>query len=229
MNSIQIAQPYGFAGTSLRYVSKATWRRKLAELSKSGFDMIVALLLVPVVLPIIAILYILTRREGAAGFYGHERVGRDGRSFNCWKIRTMVPDSAAVLKRHLAENPEAAAEWARDYKLTNDPRVTRLGNFLRRTSLDELPQLLNVLRGEMSFVGPRPVTTKELEKYRGYEWCYLTLKPGITGLWQVSGRNDVDYATRVRLDATYRVKRSFVGDIAIMFKTVGAVLSSTGR
>lgn len=196
---------------------------------KTGFDFAFALLLLPILLPIIAVLYVLTRLDGGPGFYGHERVGRNGRTFKCWKIRTMVPDAKAALARHLAENPEAAAEWARDFKLTDDPRVTRLGNFLRRTSLDELPQIWNALRGEMSFVGPRPVTQAELHKYQGYEWCYLSMKPGITGLWQVSGRNDVSYNTRVRLDAAYCRRRSFVGDLAIIGRTAGAVLGSTGR
>ncbi len=196
---------------------------------KTIFDFTLALLLLPILLPIIAVLYVLTRLDGGPGFYGHERICKDEGRFRCWKIRTMVPNSAEVLKRHLAENPDAAAEWARDFKLTNDPRVTRLGDFLRRTSLDELPQIWNVLRGEMSFVGPRPVTTDELPKYRGYEWCYLSLKPGITGLWQVSGRNDVDYETRVRMDVAYRMNRSFTGDLMIILKTAGAVLGRTGR
>ncbi|WP_347882305.1 sugar transferase [Jannaschia ovalis] len=108
-------------------------------------------------------------------------------------------------------------------------RITPLGAFLRRTSLDELPQIWNVLRGEMSFVGPRPITSDELPKYDGYEWCYLSLRPGITGLWQVSGRNDVDYDTRVQLDVEYRMNRSLKGDIVIMMRTANAVLDSTGR
>ena len=226
MRQVETVTRYGFSAPSSGAIP---FTPRISALAKAGFDFAVALLLLPILAPIIAVLYLMTRRDGGAGFYGHVRVCRNGRLFRCWKIRTMVPDSAAVLERHLAENPDAAAEWARDYKLTDDPRITRLGAFLRRTSLDELPQIWNVLRGEMSFVGPRPITPEELAKYRGYEWCYLTLKPGITGLWQVSGRNDVDYDTRVRLDADYRKNRSFLGDVSIMFRTVGAVLGSTGR
>ncbi|MGB3407810.1 MAG: sugar transferase [Jannaschia sp.] len=203
--------------------------RNVRKASKAVFDFAFAIVLLPVLIPIIGVLYVLTRLDGGPGFYGHVRVGRDGRLFRCWKIRSMVPDAQAVLKRHLDENPEAAAEWARDFKLTDDPRVTRLGNFLRRTSLDELPQIWNVLRGDMSFVGPRPVTEAEMPKYRGYEWSYLSMKPGITGLWQVSGRNDLSYATRVRLDAAYCRRRTFLGDLAIIGRTAGAVLGRTGR
>jgi lipopolysaccharide/colanic/teichoic acid biosynthesis glycosyltransferase len=225
----QIESAVQYDQSMIEEAAAASDDRKGHDLAKSGFDFTVALLLLPILLPIIAVLYVLTRLDGGPGFFGHERVCRNGRRFKCWKIRTMVPDAQAVLRRHLAENPEAAAEWARDFKLTDDPRITRLGNFLRRTSLDELPQIWNVLRGDMSFVGPRPVTPDELPKYRGYEWCYLSLKPGITGLWQVSGRNDVDYDTRVRMDMTYCTERSLPRDVGIMFRTVGAVLGSTGR
>ena len=202
---------------------------RLGTVAKAVFDILLAVLLLPILLPVIAVLYVLVRLDGGPGFYGHERVCRDERRFRCWKLRTMVPNSREVLERHLAENPEAAAEWARDFKLTDDPRITRVGAFLRRTSLDELPQLWNVLRGEMSFVGPRPVTADELPKYQGYEWCYLSVKPGITGIWQVSGRNDVDYETRVRMDVAYRTNRSFLGDVGIIVRTAGAVINSTGR
>ncbi len=196
---------------------------------KPVFDIFLALMILPVILPVIAVLYVLTRLDGGPGFFGHKRIGRNGVVFKCWKIRTMVPDAQAVLKRYLAENPEAAAEWERDFKLTNDPRVTRLGKFLRASSLDELPQIWNVLRGEMSFVGPRPVTADELPRYRGYEWSYLSLKPGITGLWQVSGRNDVDYASRVRLDATYATDMTLTGDMSIIARTGMAVINRTGK
>lgn len=196
---------------------------------KPGVDLLLAILALPVILPVIVILCLLVKRDGGPCFFGHTRIGHNGRKFKCWKIRTMIVDSQAVLKRHLAENPEAAAEWQRDFKLTNDPRVTRLGAFLRASSLDELPQIWNVLKGEMSFVGPRPVTDEELSRYQGHEWCYLTLRPGITGLWQVSGRNDVDYASRVRLDATYAGRMSLLGDLSIIAKTANAVLKRTGK
>lgn len=197
--------------------------------SKQLVDFVIAICLLPIIAPVIAVLYVLTRLDGGPGFFGHKRVGKNNVEFRCWKIRTMVPDAEAVLQRHLSENPAAAAEWASDYKLKNDPRITPIGRFLRQTSLDELPQIWNVLRGEMSFVGPRPVTRKEIEKYRGYEWCYMSVKPGITGIWQISGRNDVDYDQRVQMDVDYVTSRSLIGDMLIMVRTVGSVLNRTGR
>lgn len=203
-------------------------RIKLAK-SKRVIDLALAILILPAVLPIIAVLYLLTRRDGGAGFFGHVRVGKDNKEFRCWKIRTMVVDAETALNTYLEANPEAKAEWERDFKLTDDPRVTRLGRILRETSLDELPQIWNVLKGEMSFVGPRPVTRTEMAKYQGYEWCYLSVKPGITGLWQVSGRNDVDYAERVQMDMQYINSQSTMGDMNIILRTAGAVLNRTGR
>lgn len=200
-----------------------------AAAAKRAFDLFLALLFLPVILPIILTLAVLTLMDGGPAFFGHKRVGQNDQTFRCWKIRTMIPNAEAVLQKHLAENPEAAAEWASDYKLNDDPRITRIGHFLRQTSLDELPQIWNVLRGEMSFVGPRPVTRVELEKYRGYEWCYLSVKPGITGLWQVSGRNDVNYAERVQMDVAYLSSHSLVQDVSIIFRTAGAVLNRTGK
>ncbi|GAA6198649.1 hypothetical protein NBRC116598_40940 [Pseudophaeobacter arcticus] len=141
----------------------------------------------------------------------------------------MVADAESRLEAYLKANPEAAAEWARDHKLTNDPRITRFGQFIRKTSLDELPQIWNVLKGEMSFVGPRPVVTKELEKYGQDLPSYLAQKPGITGLWQVSGRNDVSYDERVQMDVDYLEKRSFLIDLKIIGKTALSVLGRTGR
>ncbi|SLN53384.1 Undecaprenyl phosphate N,N'-diacetylbacillosamine 1-phosphate transferase [Roseivivax jejudonensis] len=201
----------------------------LGRAAKRGFDLSVALLLLPMLAPIILVLYLATRAGGGPGFFGHARIGRHGRAFRCWKIRTMVPDAEAVLAAHLAADPAAAREWAASFKLAADPRITRLGRILRETSLDELPQIVNVLRGEMSFVGPRPVTAVEMARYRGYEWCYLSGRPGITGLWQVSGRNDVDYDARVRLDVEYSSSRTLLMDIAILWRTIGAVLNATGR
>jgi exopolysaccharide production protein ExoY len=196
---------------------------------KRALDLSLVLAALPFVVPLILLLAWCIRRDGGPAFFGHERVGRDGRTFRCWKLRSMVPDSAAVLERHLAENPAAAAEWARDQKLAEDPRVTPIGRLLRTTSLDELPQLWNVVAGEMSLVGPRPVTAKELERYQGFEEDYLRMRPGLTGLWQVSGRNDVSYETRVRLDAEYAQRCSLVTDIGILRSTVTTVLRRTGR
>jgi exopolysaccharide production protein ExoY len=197
--------------------------------AKRVVDIILAILALPVLVPIIAVLYILTRRDGGCGFFGHTRIGRGGVPFKCWKIRTMVPDARAALEKHLAENPEAAAEWKRDFKLEQDPRVTRLGRILRATSLDELPQIWNVLLGEMSFVGPRPVTREEMPRYSGFEHFYLATRPGITGLWQVSGRNDLSYDERVRLDASYVRNMTLAGDMGIIMRTVLAVVKRTGK
>jgi exopolysaccharide production protein ExoY len=197
--------------------------------AKRLFDLALAIMALPVILLVIAVLCFLTRLDGGPGFFGHVRVGRGNREFRCWKIRTMVPDAEAVLKSHLARNPEAAEEWARDCKLSNDPRVTRLGRFLRASSLDELPQIWNVLRGEMSLVGPRPVTRSEMARYAGCEWCYLSVKPGITGIWQVSGRNEVSYDRRVQMDMQYLRSQSIPQDIAILLRTAAVVLTGTGR
>ncbi|MFZ4542142.1 MAG: sugar transferase, partial [Rickettsiales bacterium] len=139
-----------------------------------------------------------------------------------------IHNSQAVLERHLADNPEARVEWEADHKLKNDPRVTRFGRFLRKSSLDELPQLINVLKGEMSLVGPRPIVTAEVVKYRGAIADYYAVSPGITGLWQISGRNDVSYDQRVKLDSAYVRNWSLGRDIAIMFKTLPAMFQRSG-
>lgn len=196
---------------------------------KRIFDLVFAILLLPILLPVIAVLWLIVRSDGGPGFFGHRRVGKNGKPFRCWKIRSMVMDSQERLAAHLAENPEASAEWARDQKLTNDPRITKLGNILRKTSLDELPQIWNVLKGEMSFVGPRPVVRDEMRRYGEHRTAYLSLKPGLTGLWQVSGRNDVSYDERVQMDVEYLAKASFFTDLKIIAKTVHAVVGSTGR
>jgi exopolysaccharide production protein ExoY len=148
--------------------------------------------------------------------------------FPCLKFRTMIPNADQVLRDLLESDPELRAEWVRDHKLRNDPRVTRLGRFLRRTSLDELPQLLNVLRGEMSLVGPRPVVREELLRYGRNVNTYLAAKPGITGLWQVTGRNDTDYRRRVVLDTYYVRNQNLLLDLYILLKTTGVVLGGSG-
>lgn len=166
--------------------------------------------------------------DGGPGFFGHERVGQDGTRFKCWKIRSMVFDANERLSALLASDPEARAEWERDHKLVNDPRITRFGRFIRRTSLDELPQIVNVLAGDMSFVGPRPVVEEELERYGEARSAYLAMKPGITGLWQVSGRNSIEYSERVALDVQYRDEMSFLRDASLIALTARCVVSPTG-
>ncbi|EPX78069.1 sugar transferase [Salipiger mucosus] len=197
--------------------------------AKRLLDLALAIALVPVLLPVIAVLWAMTTRDGGPGFFGHRRIGRNGEVFRCWKIRTMVVDAEARLAEHLANDPEAAAEWERDHKLRDDPRITRLGAFLRSTSLDELPQIWNVLKGDMSFVGPRPVVRDEMRKYGAARTAYLAMKPGITGLWQVSGRNDVSYEERVAMDVDYVSRVSLMTDIRLILLTGLSVLDRTGR
>lgn len=195
---------------------------------KRVVDLVLAFALLPVFLPIIVGLCIVVRRDGGRGFFGHTRVGKDGREFKCWKIRTMVVDSEERLKAILESDPEARDEWEKDRKLRNDPRVTKLGSFLRRSSLDELPQLFNVIKGEMSLVGPRPVPRSELALYGSRSDTYLAIRPGVTGLWQVSGRNEVTYDERISMDVQYLRDLSFTNDFKILVKTAGVVLKKTG-
>ena len=167
-------------------------------------------------------------QDGGPVVFAHRRVGRSGRHFYCLKFRSMASDAEARLAQVLANDPAAREEWARDHKLKNDPRITRLGHFLRRSSLDELPQLFNVLRGEMSLVGPRPIVDAEVPRYGRRFARYCGVKPGITGLWQVSGRNDVSYRTRVAMDCAYARAKSVPFDLWILFATIPAVLLRRG-
>lgn len=160
--------------------------------------------------------------------FGHDRIGYNGRKFRCLKFRSMVTNAAEVLEDHLSRNPAARAEWEASQKLRDDPRITPLGRFLRATSLDELPQLLNVIRGDMSLVGPRPIVQAEVVRYGGNIEAYTCARPGITGLWQVSGRSDVDYERRVMLDARYVNSWSLLGDVLIMLRTIIVVFSRSG-
>lgn len=202
--------------------------KKSARFLKRCFDVSVSLSFLILLSPILLTLAGLIMRDGGSPIYGHTRVGRDGRPFKCLKFRSMLLNSKEVLARLLASDAEARAEWEKDFKLKNDPRITPIGHLLRKTSLDELPQLLNVLKGEMSLVGPRPVIREELERYRENKEYYLMAKPGMTGLWQVSGRNDVDYDTRIYFDAWYVKNWSLWNDIAILFKTIKVVLKRDG-
>lgn len=202
--------------------------KRTSRILKRTFDIIGAASIVILLSPFLIVLAYLVSKDGGNAIYGHERIGRDGKKFKCLKFRSMVMNSQEVLQKLLESDPEARAEWNKDFKLKNDPRVTRVGRFIRKTSLDELPQLFNVLKGEMSLVGPRPVIEKELERYAGDVDYYLMAKPGMTGLWQVSGRSDVDYDTRVYFDAWYVKNWSLWNDIAILFKTINVVLKRDG-
>jgi len=161
-------------------------------------------------------------------FFRHRRIGLGGKTFGCWKFRTMVVDAESRLAAILAQDPEAAREWQENQKLVHDPRVTWLGNFLRRSSLDELPQLFNVLLGEMSIVGPRPIVETEAARYGEHFALYCLVRPGITGLWQISGRSDIRYFERVIMDVRYVSSRSLMRDIRIIVLTVPSVLAARG-
>ena len=166
--------------------------------------------------------------DGGPVVFAHRRIGRQGRTFPCLKFRSMAMDAEARLAELLRSDPDARAEWERDHKLRDDPRVTKLGVFLRKTSLDELPQLFNVLRGEMSLVGPRPIVEGEICKYGRRFSYYCSVKPGITGIWQVSGRNDTTYRARVAMDCIYAQRRNLGLDLTVLFLTVPAVLARRG-
>ena len=181
--------------------------------------------LAPLLLVVAGLVYLV---DPGPIFFAHRRLGRDGRSFPCLKFRTMVVDAEQRLKQLLLTSEEAREEWARDFKLRRDPRITPIGNFLRKSSIDELPQLINVLRGEMSIVGPRPIVEGEIERYGRYYAHYSAVKPGLTGLWQVSGRNDVTYRRRVALDVTYARNKCLGLDLRILAMTVPAVLTAKG-
>lgn len=201
-------------------VSGASWKR--------AADVTIALVALLVFLPLMIIIAMMVRADGGPSLFGHSRIGVGGRSFRCLKFRSMVVDSEARLAALLASDPEARAEWARDHKLRRDPRITAFGAFLRKSSLDELPQLINVLRGDMSIVGPRPIVAAEGERYGRYLADYARVRPGITGLWQVSGRNDTSYRRRVAIDVLYSRRCSLLLDAQILVRTVPAVLMSKG-
>ncbi|HBX5790567.1 TPA: undecaprenyl-phosphate galactose phosphotransferase WbaP [Klebsiella pneumoniae] len=203
----------------------AKWSSRIL---KRLFDIFGSLAIIIVLSPALFYISLKVKKDGGPAIYGHERIGKGGRPFKCLKFRSMVINSKEVLAELLENDPAAKAEWDATFKLKNDPRVTKIGAFLRRTSLDELPQLFNLLKGEMSLVGPRPIITAELERYNEEVDYYLLSKPGMTGLWQVSGRSDVDYETRVYLDAWYVKNWSMWNDIAILFKTIGVVLKKDG-
>ena len=197
---------------------------------KRIFDLGLVFLSAPLWAPLIAILWLIARRDGGAGFYGQERVGLNGQKFTCWKLRTMVPHAETVLDEMLAKNPDLAREWQLHQKLQNDPRITRIGAFLRATSLDELPQIWNVLRGDMSLVGPRPFMTDQTSLYTAAGGqAYFRLRPGITGLWQVGGRNATAFVDRIDYDDSYYMTVSFGLDIRLILRTFLVVLRSNGQ
>jgi exopolysaccharide production protein ExoY len=198
------------------------------EAAKRLLDIVGSLLLAVVLSPLLLVVGIALARDSGPIIYSHPRTGRHGRTFGCLKFRTMVPNADQVLRDLLHEDPQLQLEWHRDHKLRNDPRVTAIGRFLRRTSLDELPQLWNVIKGDMSLVGPRPVVREEWQRYGRRLDIYLAAKPGVTGLWQVMGRSDSCYRRRVALDSYYVRKRNLLLDIFILLRTVKVVLYGRG-
>ncbi|TFL18400.1 sugar transferase [Jannaschia formosa] len=196
---------------------------------KSLFDRVVAAVALLIFLPLfVAVACAIMITDGRPVFFGHARVGKDGKMFRCLKFRTMVRDAEARLDQLLASDPTARHEWEQMRKLTHDPRVLPFGILLRKLSIDELPQFWNVLKGDMSLVGPRPVTSDELAHYGAGAAAYVSVRPGVTGLWQVSGRSSLDFAERVRMDMAYVADRSFLGDIRIVLKTPAVVLRGSG-
>lgn len=196
---------------------------------KRVIDVIVASIIIIIAAPLFGLTAALIKfTDPGPLMYRHMRVGYGGQLFPCLKFRTMVVDSESILKSLLNESPDARAEWNRSHKLTNDPRITPLGTFLRRTSLDELPQFINVIRGEMSLVGPRPIVQAEMPRYGNKIGLYLSARPGITGAWQVSGRSNCSYEERVALDAGYVRNWRLTTDVSIMLKTFSAVLKQNG-
>lgn len=213
------------AGSSRR----ANWRAPqtpVGGLAKRAIDVALASAMLLLMLPIMTITALLIRLLiGSPIIFRHERIGFAGKAFPCLKFRTMAVNADDILRQHLATNPDAAREWRETRKLMNDPRVNCLGRMLRKSSLDELPQLINVIRGDMSLVGPRPVVADELDRYGRHEAAYLSARPGITGLWQTSGRNLLGYSTRINLDRCYTRHWSIWLDFILLLKTVPAVLN----
>lgn len=193
---------------------------------KRILDTLLVLIALPVTLPVVLVMALLVARDGASPFFLQKRVTKNGRIFHMVKIRTMVPDAEAHLAAYLAKNPAARREWDETQKLKDDPRITRVGRLLRKTSLDELPQLWNVLKGDMSLVGPRPMMVDQQDLYPGR--AYYALRPGITGPWQVSDRNHGTFAGRAKFDAEYYANLSLATDLSILVRTVSVVVRGTG-
>lgn len=196
---------------------------------KRAFDLVLCLLGLVVVIPVMVVIAILIRLDSPGPvFFAHRRIGQGGQEFSCYKFRTMIPDAENVLKGYLEAHPDVRREWECDFKLKHDPRVTRIGAFLRKTSLDELPQVWNVIKGDMSLVGPRPIIAAEIPKYGEYFADFCLVPPGITGMWQVNGRSDTTYEERVQMDTWYVRNWSVWIDITYLFKTIAVVLERKG-
>ncbi len=228
-------QASGLRDTHLAHAPLAAVRFKAPAESlynrfgKRLLDLVLAVLMLPVLIPVIALLTVLVRRDGGRAFFIQPWVGRDGRVFNCYKFRTMIENAEAVLEQMCRDNPAVAAEWETYQKLSNDPRISRVGRFLRASSLDELPQIFNVLLGDMSFVGPRPFLPSQKALYdAAHGRAYYDLRPGITGPWQVYGRSATTFVARVGYDETYLKDLGLRADLELLVKTVSVVFRRTG-
>jgi len=220
-----VDRPYSRSYRSIRVPSKLFRYRVVKRI----LDIFFVLALTPVLVPLLLTVAVVVKLSSPGPvFYSHRRIRRNGEFFSMWKFRTMCQNSAEVLEQYLSAHPEARAEWNKLHKLQRDPRITSVGSFLRRYSLDELPQMWNVLNGQMSLVGPRPIVAAEVEKYGDCFGCYCRVKPGLTGLWQVSGRSKLTYDERVGLDCEYVEHWSLGRDFIILLKTFASVVNQDG-
>jgi lipopolysaccharide/colanic/teichoic acid biosynthesis glycosyltransferase len=209
--------------TALRMVGRpGVYRNGVKRL----LDIAAVALAVPVVVPVVVAFAVAVSCDGSSPFYSQMRVGKSGKRFRMWKLRSMVPDADARMADHLAADPEARKEWDLTQKLRNDPRITPVGRLIRKTSLDELPQLWNVLKGDMSLVGPRPMMTSQEALYPGT--AYYLVRPGCTGYWQTSARNETTFEARAQFDAAYEEELSLWTDLKVLARTVGVILRGTG-
>ncbi len=223
----ELEQLYSREGLNPK-TERASISAPILRRNKRAFDVAFALILISLFSPLAVLVAFLVSLDGGPVLFGHIRVGARGRPFRCWKFRSMCVNADEMLREVLASDPQARAEWSRDHKLRNDPRISRIGRFLRLSSLDELPQLLNVLTGTMSLVGPRPIVEAEVPRYGSSFGAYCSCRPGLTGLWQVMGRNNVSYAKRVQLDNTYAQHSSLKMDLMILLRTVIVVIRAEG-
>ncbi|SOC04708.1 lipopolysaccharide/colanic/teichoic acid biosynthesis glycosyltransferase [Rhodobacter sp. JA431] len=214
---------------NLRETSPRLGARIYRRFGKRLLDIFLAVLLMPAILPVIAVIWLLVRADGGAAVFTQDRVGKNGKIFKCYKFRSMVVDAEAVLEKMCETDPKVAHEWYTYNKLSHDPRITRIGAIIRKTSLDELPQIFNVLKGDMSLVGPRPFLPSQKSAYDAVGGkAYYDFRPGVTGAWQVFGRNDTTFENRVRFDEAYGKSASLLGDMSLIVRTGSAVLLRTG-
>ena len=230
-----IEDSYSYAEVAVHPLRRLQWADELPaqlfryRVIKRSLDVLLVLLSMPVTLLVLGMVAVAVALSSPGPvFYSHRRIRKNGAFFSMWKFRTMCVNSAEVLEDYLAANPGARTEWNKTHKLRKDPRITRIGSFLRRYSLDELPQLWNVVTGQMSLVGPRPIVAAEVEKYGDCFSCYCKVKPGLTGLWQVSGRSSLSYDERVKLDCEYVQQWSLAKDTVILLKTFSSVVNQDG-